>query len=144
MYPIQVQYVQKMQCKNHLLIWCWQKHHTEIYTGKCCTVLSIEDFLFVFLFQIMDAIKGTMTEIYNDLSKSTSGNTIAEVSPWDDFFQYFHKYLCHDLWHFVFFIMSIWILTVSVSVLSVFIVSYTISLFLFTHITVSLYRNIHF
>lgn len=31
-------------------------------------------------FQIMDAIKGTMTEIYNDLSKSTSGNTIAEVS----------------------------------------------------------------
>lgn len=29
--------------------------------------------------QIMDAIKGTMTEIYNDLSKSTSGNTIAEV-----------------------------------------------------------------
>lgn len=32
------------------------------------------------LFQIMDAIKGTMTEIYNDLSKNTSGNTIAEVS----------------------------------------------------------------
>lgn len=29
--------------------------------------------------QIMDTIKGTMTEIYNDLSKSTSGNTIAEV-----------------------------------------------------------------
>ncbi|KTF91593.1 hypothetical protein cypCar_00018441 [Cyprinus carpio] len=29
--------------------------------------------------KIMDAIKGTMTEIYNDLSKSTSGNTIAEV-----------------------------------------------------------------
>lgn len=27
----------------------------------------------------MDAIKGTMTEIYNDLSKSTTGNTIAEV-----------------------------------------------------------------
>lgn len=27
----------------------------------------------------MDTIKGTMTEIYNDLSKSTSGNTIAEV-----------------------------------------------------------------
>ena len=32
------------------------------------------------VFQIMDTIKGTMTEIYNDLSKSTSGNTIAEVS----------------------------------------------------------------
>lgn len=32
------------------------------------------------VFQIMDAIKGTMTEIYNDLSKSTSENTIAEVS----------------------------------------------------------------
>lgn len=31
----------------------------------------------------MDAIKGTMTEIYNDLSKSTSGNTIAEVSVWE-------------------------------------------------------------
>uniref|UniRef100_A0A668AN02 Protein kinase C binding protein 1, like n=1 Tax=Myripristis murdjan TaxID=586833 RepID=A0A668AN02_9TELE len=30
-------------------------------------------------FQIMDTIKGTMTEIYNDLSKSTSGNTIAEI-----------------------------------------------------------------
>lgn len=30
--------------------------------------------------QIMDTIKGTMTEIYNDLSKSTSGNTIAEVN----------------------------------------------------------------
>uniref|UniRef100_A0A4W4FIF7 Protein kinase C binding protein 1, like n=1 Tax=Electrophorus electricus TaxID=8005 RepID=A0A4W4FIF7_ELEEL len=29
--------------------------------------------------KIMDAIKGTMTEIYNDLSKSTSGNTIAEI-----------------------------------------------------------------
>lgn len=27
----------------------------------------------------MDAIKGTMTEIYNDLSKSTTGNTVAEV-----------------------------------------------------------------
>lgn len=34
---------------------------------------------YVTLLQIMDAIKGTMTEIYNDLSKSTSGNTIAEV-----------------------------------------------------------------
>ncbi|KAK3519308.1 hypothetical protein QTP70_023547 [Hemibagrus guttatus] len=29
--------------------------------------------------KIMDAIKGTMTEIYNDLSKSTTGNTIAEI-----------------------------------------------------------------
>uniref|UniRef100_A0AAY4DP81 Zinc finger, MYND-type containing 8 n=1 Tax=Denticeps clupeoides TaxID=299321 RepID=A0AAY4DP81_9TELE len=29
--------------------------------------------------KMMDAIKGTMTEIYNDLSKSTSGNTIAEI-----------------------------------------------------------------
>ncbi|XP_060925344.1 MYND-type zinc finger-containing chromatin reader ZMYND8 isoform X2 [Limanda limanda] len=29
--------------------------------------------------KIMDAIKGSMTEIYNDLSKSTSGNTIAEI-----------------------------------------------------------------
>ncbi|XP_038578062.1 protein kinase C-binding protein 1-like isoform X4 [Micropterus salmoides] len=29
--------------------------------------------------KIMDSIKGTMTEIYNDLSKSTSGNTIAEI-----------------------------------------------------------------
>ncbi|XP_041837485.1 protein kinase C-binding protein 1 isoform X3 [Melanotaenia boesemani] len=29
--------------------------------------------------KIMDAIKGTMNEIYNDLSKSTSGNTIAEI-----------------------------------------------------------------
>ncbi|XP_035807993.1 MYND-type zinc finger-containing chromatin reader ZMYND8-like isoform X3 [Amphiprion ocellaris] len=29
--------------------------------------------------KIMDTIKGTMTEIYNDLSKSTSGNTIAEI-----------------------------------------------------------------
>ncbi|XP_067093182.1 MYND-type zinc finger-containing chromatin reader ZMYND8 isoform X2 [Osmerus mordax] len=29
--------------------------------------------------KIMDAIKGTVTEIYNDLSKSTSGNTIAEI-----------------------------------------------------------------
>ncbi|KAK1902174.1 Protein kinase C-binding protein 1 [Dissostichus eleginoides] len=29
--------------------------------------------------KIMDAIKGTITEIYNDLSKSTSGNTIAEI-----------------------------------------------------------------
>uniref|UniRef100_A0AAR2JWI8 Protein kinase C binding protein 1, like n=1 Tax=Pygocentrus nattereri TaxID=42514 RepID=A0AAR2JWI8_PYGNA len=28
---------------------------------------------------MMDAIKGTMTEIYNDLSKSTTGNTIAEI-----------------------------------------------------------------
>lgn len=28
---------------------------------------------------MMETIKGTMTEIYNDLSKSTSGNTIAEV-----------------------------------------------------------------
>ncbi|XP_068184555.1 MYND-type zinc finger-containing chromatin reader ZMYND8-like isoform X2 [Antennarius striatus] len=29
--------------------------------------------------KIMDTIKGTMTEIYNDLSKSTSGNTMAEI-----------------------------------------------------------------
>ncbi|XP_063071621.1 MYND-type zinc finger-containing chromatin reader ZMYND8 isoform X2 [Engraulis encrasicolus] len=29
--------------------------------------------------KIMDAIKGTMTELYNDLSKSTSGNTIQEI-----------------------------------------------------------------
>ncbi|CAF96847.1 unnamed protein product, partial [Tetraodon nigroviridis] len=29
--------------------------------------------------KIMDAIKGTMTELYNDLSKSTSGNTVAEI-----------------------------------------------------------------
>ncbi|XP_036007454.1 protein kinase C-binding protein 1 isoform X3 [Fundulus heteroclitus] len=29
--------------------------------------------------KIMDAIKGTMTEIYDDLSKSTSGNTIGEI-----------------------------------------------------------------
>ncbi|XP_068598105.1 MYND-type zinc finger-containing chromatin reader ZMYND8 [Brachionichthys hirsutus] len=29
--------------------------------------------------KIMDAIKGTMTEIYNDLSQSTSGNTITEI-----------------------------------------------------------------
>ncbi|XP_074528742.1 MYND-type zinc finger-containing chromatin reader ZMYND8 isoform X5 [Halichoeres trimaculatus] len=29
--------------------------------------------------KIMDAIKGTMTELYNDLSKNTSGNTIAEI-----------------------------------------------------------------
>ncbi|XP_077368812.1 MYND-type zinc finger-containing chromatin reader ZMYND8-like isoform X2 [Festucalex cinctus] len=29
--------------------------------------------------KIVDSIKGTMTEIYNDLSKSTSGNTIAEI-----------------------------------------------------------------
>lgn len=27
----------------------------------------------------MDAIKGTMSEIYNDLSKNPSGNTVAEV-----------------------------------------------------------------
>lgn len=38
--------------------------------------------IFPTLFQIMDAIKGTMTEIYNDLSKNTSGNTIAEVRVW--------------------------------------------------------------
>ncbi|KAJ8257189.1 hypothetical protein GJAV_G00182890 [Gymnothorax javanicus] len=29
--------------------------------------------------KIMDAIKGTMSEMYNDLSKSTTGNTIAEI-----------------------------------------------------------------
>ncbi|XP_027707293.1 protein kinase C-binding protein 1 isoform X12 [Vombatus ursinus] len=29
--------------------------------------------------KMMDAIKGTMTEIYNDLSKSTTGSTIAEI-----------------------------------------------------------------
>lgn len=32
-----------------------------------------------FCVQIMETIKGTMTEIYSDLSKSTTGNTIAEV-----------------------------------------------------------------
>lgn len=45
------------------------------------TVLPIYMILWSTGFQIMDAIKGTMTEIYNDLSKSTSGNTIAEVGP---------------------------------------------------------------
>ncbi|XP_066442389.1 MYND-type zinc finger-containing chromatin reader ZMYND8 isoform X4 [Eleutherodactylus coqui] len=29
--------------------------------------------------KMMEAIKGTMTEIYNDLSKNTTGNTIAEI-----------------------------------------------------------------
>ncbi|XP_068453051.1 MYND-type zinc finger-containing chromatin reader ZMYND8-like isoform X2 [Clinocottus analis] len=29
--------------------------------------------------KIMDTIKGTVTELYNDLSKNTSGNTIAEI-----------------------------------------------------------------
>ncbi|XP_011473674.1 protein kinase C-binding protein 1 isoform X5 [Oryzias latipes] len=29
--------------------------------------------------KIMDAIKGTMTELYSDLSKNTSGNTLAEI-----------------------------------------------------------------
>lgn len=29
--------------------------------------------------KMMDAIKGTMTEIYNDLSKNTTGSTIAEI-----------------------------------------------------------------
>lgn len=33
-----------------------------------------------FCVQIMETIKGTMTEIYSDLSKSTTGNTIAEVN----------------------------------------------------------------
>ena len=28
---------------------------------------------------MMDAIKGTMTEIYNDLSENTTGSTIAEI-----------------------------------------------------------------
>lgn len=40
----------------------------------------IKEFIFHFVFQMMDAIKGTMTEIYNDLSKNTTGSTIAEVS----------------------------------------------------------------
>lgn len=35
--------------------------------------------IILFFFQIMDAIKGTMTEMYNDLSKGSSGNTIGEV-----------------------------------------------------------------
>lgn len=39
-----------------------------------------QDLCDLFTLQIMDTIKGTMTEIYNDLSKSTSGNTIAEVT----------------------------------------------------------------
>lgn len=41
----------------------------------------------------METIKGTMTEIYNDLSKSTSGNTIAEVNSGlqaDAFFFFFN------------------------------------------------------
>lgn len=42
---------------------------------------GITSLLFVQTLQIMDTIKGTMTEIYNDLSKSTSGNTITEVIP---------------------------------------------------------------
>lgn len=33
-----------------------------------------------FSVQIMETIKGTMTEIYSDLSKNTTGNTIAEVN----------------------------------------------------------------
>lgn len=42
--------------------------------------IYIKEFFFLFVFQMMDAIKGTMTEIYNDLSKNTTGSTIAEVS----------------------------------------------------------------
>uniref|UniRef100_A0A8C3PYF9 Zinc finger MYND-type containing 8 n=1 Tax=Chrysolophus pictus TaxID=9089 RepID=A0A8C3PYF9_CHRPC len=39
--------------------------------------------------KMMDAIKGTMTEIYNDLSKNTTGSTIAEVS-FREYFINFH------------------------------------------------------
>lgn len=46
----------------------------------------------------MDAIKGTMTEIYNDLSKSTSGNTIAEVSVC---FWLFRHYECVNTIHII-------------------------------------------
>lgn len=42
--------------------------------------MYINFFFLIFVFQMMDAIKGTMTEIYNDLSKNTTGSTIAEVS----------------------------------------------------------------
>uniref|UniRef100_A0A672SJT2 Zinc finger MYND-type containing 8 n=1 Tax=Sinocyclocheilus grahami TaxID=75366 RepID=A0A672SJT2_SINGR len=40
---------------------------------------SVDIIIDVFDQQIMDAVKGTMTEIYNDLSKGTSGNTITEI-----------------------------------------------------------------
>lgn len=42
----------------------------------------------------MDAIKGTMTELYNDLSKSTSGNTVAEVSVWKTSYLSDHNHEC--------------------------------------------------
>lgn len=45
----------------------------------------------------MDAIKGTMTEIYNDLSKNTAGSTIAEVRD-DTFILYLLRVFCGLLW----------------------------------------------
>lgn len=53
--------------------------HISWITAKVVKLLTNICF-FVKILQIMDTIKGTMTEIYNDLSKSTSGNTIAEVN----------------------------------------------------------------
>lgn len=49
----------------------------------------------------MDAIKGTVTEIYNDLSKSTTGNTIAEVCLLNA-----HFYI-YDIVNFTFFLASL-------------------------------------
>ncbi|NXD26045.1 PKCB1 protein, partial [Spelaeornis formosus] len=43
------------------------------------THFSISKCLWCHNFPMMDAIKGTMTEIYNDLSKNTTGSTIAEI-----------------------------------------------------------------
>uniref|UniRef100_A0A8C6W0K2 Protein kinase C binding protein 1, like n=1 Tax=Nothobranchius furzeri TaxID=105023 RepID=A0A8C6W0K2_NOTFU len=52
----------------------YQTRQAEAYN-----LLFICQQIFYTFLQIMDTIKGTMTEIYNDLSKSTSGNTIAEI-----------------------------------------------------------------
>ncbi|XP_062872191.1 protein kinase C binding protein 1, like [Trichomycterus rosablanca] len=65
-------------------------HHKDSLPGSSSSVLAA-DFLTPpasadvaadiakYTSKMMDAIKGTMTEIYNDLSKSTTGNTIAEI-----------------------------------------------------------------
>uniref|UniRef100_A0A8C6Q5F7 Protein kinase C binding protein 1, like n=1 Tax=Nothobranchius furzeri TaxID=105023 RepID=A0A8C6Q5F7_NOTFU len=52
---------------------------TRYQTRQAYNLLFICQQIFYTFLQIMDTIKGTMTEIYNDLSKSTSGNTIAEI-----------------------------------------------------------------
>uniref|UniRef100_A0A4W5PG44 Zinc finger MYND-type containing 8 n=1 Tax=Hucho hucho TaxID=62062 RepID=A0A4W5PG44_9TELE len=72
----------RYQTRQSVKVFSWHPPNPDLSVGLLVSGLlgTLDSFASFLLFpQIVDAIKGTMTELYTDLSKSTSGSTIAEI-----------------------------------------------------------------